>query len=372
MDKRTCKRAAKKLVDELVNGIKTISNKNVKEEEDRYVVEVPLGETLPTCSFSKQNFDLKAIEKIKQGAWKTVTNLSTLEEMIEKDFKVKLNTGENVDFFITLTLTPPGEMDHWTFQIGKSHNGVNVVLSPIPEAKYSSEIADVLPKKTDFHYNVLFTNHSDAKSVLLKIIDATREFYEELVKKCDERLEFLKQPIEKFEHLTQPVQSHSPNAVPRYLKYVEWKYRLYDALRDVLDIPDTGESDVKRIANRQGSTLKLETEKAISKKLKAISEVKRLISCFPEIQNSVASTSEDLFWFDMSSGRLFVDVPRQCKVRVDKDREIKMVILPENVQEVKFADWLDFFENALKDVQKRIQTVNVTRKKQKRSKKMIL
>ena len=74
----------------------------------------------------------------------------------------------------------------------------------------------------------------------------------------------------------------------------------------------------------------------------------------------------------MSSGRLFVDVPRQCKVRVDKDREIKMVILPENVQEVKFANWLDFFENALKDVQKRIQAINMTRKKQKKIKKIML
>lgn len=384
-------RADEKLVETLLKSIKAISRKHVEEKVDSYVVTIPLGVILPFCcdsnkkdtpdfSFAKCNFSLKYINKLKRDAKRTIDDLRTIEKMVEENFRVQLDAGRSAEFLVSLKLTPDDSprANYLKIQISRFNRNVCIVVSSYLREVYPSEIQKLFPESDsaglDYHYEKILPYHFEAKKVFSRIVKAACKVYENAVKKYEERIEFLKRPVESYDQLTEPVQSCSPDAVPRYLKYEKWERELIDTLEDIFTANANGKKVTSEVTVFEGYLLlDVRSEDDLAKKAKSISKLKKLISYFPNLENYDCDLGNlHVFCFEaFADGSLDVALPSQCYVITDHGGTYAPLVRG-NVKKMSFSKWLNVLERKISERLERSEAINLTKKKQRKTKRMML
>lgn len=388
-DKEIYKEASKRLFEELTGSIKMLSNKHIRKYHNFFVVQIPLGYVLSFCcdypyekthafSFDKCCFSLKHIEKARETAQKTMDNLSTIQEMVEKSFKVHLDTGESVEFYVSLKLTPSNFLDYWEIRISRKRPEIMIIINPYLIEKYPPEIKKIFPedaKMSGYYCEKVIPYADDAEKMLLKIIKTIREVYEKMIKKYDERMEFLKQPVESYSQLDRPGQARSVNAVPRYLKYLEWEKEIVSALENLLNT-EAKKVDPAEVLVEGYLTFDMSNEKDVKSKIESIEKLRDLFSHFPETENNDGydlSVTNYLLFNLSASGDSSIMLPSKCVVKTRKGNKIKLILLaPPNATRMRIHDWLNVLKRKVKEEFKKSQAIAMAGKAQKKSKKMVL
>lgn len=360
--------------------LKTFANevKGISGNRDQIVkksgVSFVLGRTYPKCSFGKCLFSLKYVEGVKEDAKRTIRDLKVIKKFVKSDFEIRTRTGKTKKFNLTLNLVRAHYQRWWYFYVNSRDLIVEVSVN-LYRLKYSPEI-DCLFFPEEIGYENFVKDHFRAKEIFLKIIDEARDFYEDVVERCNERIEFLKQPVTRYEDLDKTKRVYEEDGVPRYLLYQKWENDFVAAMKKAFNVDEKSvhvSDDSLDLWGYFG--VRGDDALSILRSLQGFSEARKLISCFPGLEHCEVNASLGSFFQFTSraeSDDLQITFPFKCLIKKKSGKESSVQLTSDVSEKWTFSRGLSYLENFIKSEFKGVQAVNYAKNRQRREKKMML
>lgn len=379
---------SKEFADELLKNmhrnLKGLYTVKPYDPSKKYSVRLYLAEILPENPQEKAHFDLEYIEDLKNRTINTIENLKKLKKMAEKNFLTQLESGKEKKFSITLELTPYKGTRWWEFVIDPHACKINVVISPYL-VKYPPKIRSLFPTNELFHATA--GPGLIVKRIFLQIIDATMNFYQKTIKKYNRKIKFLKQPVKSYEQLTKPACS-TDKGIPRHEMYKKWESEVIHAIEKIFTIQGKnvvpGEIKIFGVLS-----IRKDCVQNIAEKLQGISELKNLLSYFPDIANHKAKYSSSFntknqFFFSQEKRlgllarhprNIYIHFPTTCTIIDEAGKEESVKLFHDTETLLSFTECLNHLEKFLKQRLREAQALNAKKEiaaRQTRERKMIM
>lgn len=316
----------------------------VDEKEEGVAFHLHPG--LPETSFCTEAFDIDSIKELKQKTHLMIEDLNKMENLAKSQFAIPTGPQKKERFDLKLKFSKDWkDTREWKFVL---RNKTLEITIGKPHEMYSPEIRSLaLLSKT-------VNDTEQARSLFLKIINDTKNLYKNLIKKCDERMEFLKQPVTSFEELTKSPDSSvdqsdkKEKGIARYQMYAKWLEEFKKALKQSFVNVEGTKVFGGRLTIRP-------TIQDVSRKLKGIEKLKKLTSIFPDLNNFTASIDiGDSFFCDLKINSGIIELPSVYSIKQGR-KTLEKRMIPQGKKHMLFSEWLNRCESFLK---RELKTIN--------------